>query len=69
MSDVIQKVQRHHDLINAHAVRKTTFISQHATMQLICKVTDKCVYFVTLVNYVTYIFKINDFLALIFLEK
>ena len=30
-----QKVQRHHDLIKAHAMRKTTFIRQRATLQLI----------------------------------
>ena len=35
IGDVIQKVQRHHDLIKAHAVRKTTFIRQRATVLLI----------------------------------
>ena len=35
------KVQRHHDLIKAYAMRWTTFIRQHATMQLVWEVTDK----------------------------
>ena len=35
-------MQCHHDLIKAHAVLKIDkFIRQHATMQLICEVTDK----------------------------
>ena len=41
ISDVIQKAQRHHDLIKVHAVRSTTFIRQRATMQLIWEVSDK----------------------------
>ena len=41
IGDVIQKVQCHHDLIKAHAVRLTTFIRQRATLKLIGMVTDK----------------------------
>ena len=44
IGDVIQKVQRHHDLIKTHAVKKTRFIRQRATMQLIWEVTDKSSY-------------------------
>ena len=40
ITDVIQKMQRHHDLIKAHAVRLTMFIRQPATMQLVWEVTD-----------------------------
>ena len=41
ISGVIQKVQRHHDLIKAHAVRITIFIRQRAAIQLVWEVTDK----------------------------
>ena len=37
-------MQRHHDLIKAHAMRWTTFVRQHATMHLICEVTDNLQY-------------------------
>ena len=39
IDDVIQKVQRHDDLIKAHAVR----LGQRATLQLEREVTDKLV--------------------------
>ena len=37
-------MQRHHDLIMAHAVRQTTFFRQRAAMQLICEAIDNSDY-------------------------
>ena len=69
VSEVIQKVQHHHDLIKAHAMRQTTFIRQCATMQLIWEVTDKEIYWSCSIVYWARVLMQLCFILIISLSK